>query len=125
MIRVSSDPYQSPSETFSTLIRAEAVCPPRSLFFFSQSFSSYICIIRALVVQYPNSSLGLTAKSFSLAIEGQDSSRGSLPNNSILQSFNICAYPLPRLLQVTPATRYQASAAAPSHQPHHTVAMAV
>ncbi len=71
MTRVSSDPYQSPSETFSTLIRAEVVYPLPPFFF----------------LQW-----------FSLATEGQDSSRGSQPPQQLDLSM-ISAYPLPRLHQ--------------------------
>src|SRR6266702_1142300 len=88
MARVSSDPYQSPSETFSTLIDAEAVCPLPPLSFSCNPSHHTLCIVRALVVQ--NSSLALTAKLFSLATEDQDFSRGSQPHRQLdlAQSFN-------------------------------------
>ena len=87
MNSVSSDLYQLPSETFSTIIRAEPVC--LTPLFFLQSLSlpshSHICIIPTLVIQNLELQLGPDGKIvygnlvFLLATKDQESSRGSQP----------------------------------------------
>ncbi len=70
--------------------------PPPSLLFFLQSFPSFICVIPALVIQKlelqpgPDGQIVHGNLMFSLATEGQDSSRGSqLPQQlDLAQSFN-------------------------------------
>jgi hypothetical protein len=89
--RVSSDPYPSQSEMFSTLIRAEAVCPPYPTLFFSLPHSGLTVVIQNLELQPgPNGQIVHRNLMVSLATESQDSSHGGQPPQQLdlAQSFN-------------------------------------
>ncbi len=118
---ISSDPYQLPSERFSTIIRAEPVC--LTPFFSCSPSHSHIYIIPTLVIQNLELQLGPDGQivrgnlMFLLATKDQESSRGSQPPQQLLSS-TICAHPVRRLQQVVPATNYQILAL--SRQSHHS-----
>ena len=127
MTRISWDPYQLQSESFSTLIGAETVCPTLSFPF----LATCLIIISVLVIQNhslrPGSDSQIVHRSlmFSLTTEAKIPlvATSNYSSNSILPSLStMCVYHLP---QVAPPTHYQAAAAVLSYHLPHTAAMAV